>query len=126
LSDPVRVLVGDDSPVFLEAAAAVVDATPGFELTATCRSEARAVELAGELKPDLALLDESMSGPDPAEAAAAVAAVSPETFVILVSADPKPVGGTTPLVDKGELSPATLDRLWRQRPAEEAGGAPAA
>jgi len=111
------VLVADDSPVFLEAAVAVVEATPGFAVAATCRSEARAVELAGELRPDLALLDESMSGPDPSEAAAAFAAVSPETYVILVSADPRPFGGTSPLVSKEQLSPAALAELWGQRPA---------
>ena len=114
-------LVADDSPVFLEAAVAVVEATPGFEVAATCRSEARAVELAGELRPDLALLDESMSGPD---AAVAVAAVSPETYVILVSADPRPFDGTSPLVNKGELSPGKLTQLWGQRPTRGDGRAP--
>jgi chemotaxis response regulator CheB len=119
------VLVADDSPVFLEAAVAVVEATPGFAVAATCRSEARAVELAGELRPDLALLDESMSERDPGEATAAVAAVSPETYLILVSADPRPFGGTSPLVNKGQLSPERLVDLWRQRPTEGGGRAPA-
>jgi DNA-binding NarL/FixJ family response regulator len=119
------VLVADDSPVFLEAAAAVVEATPGFEVAATCRSEARAVELAGTIRPDIVLLDESMAGEDPAAAAREIGAVSPETFVILASADPKPAGGV-PLINKGELSPATLAELWRQRPVQGAGGAPAA
>jgi DNA-binding NarL/FixJ family response regulator len=119
------VLVADDSPVFLDAAAAVVEATPGFELAATCRSEARAVELAGTLRPDIVLLDESMAGVDPAAAAREIAATSPETFVILVSADPKPAGGT-PLINKGQLSPATLADLWGERVAGGPGGAPAA
>ena len=114
-------LVADDSPVFLEAAAAVVEATPGFEVAATCRSEARAVELAGELRPDIALLDETMSGPDPAEAAAAVAAVSPETYVVLISADPRPFDGTSPLLSKAQLSPARLAELWGQRSAKGGG-----
>ena len=117
-------LIADDSPVFLEAAVAVVEATPGFEVAATCRSEARAVELAGELRPALVLLDESMSGPDPAEAEAAVAAVSPETYVILVSADPRPLGGTSPLVSKEQLSPARLAELWEHRLAKGDGQAP--
>ena len=108
-------LVADDSPVFLEAAAAVVEATPGFELAATCRSKARAVEIAEELRPDIALLDETMAGVDPAAVAAAIGAVSPETYVIVVSADPKPFDGTSPLLDKRQLSPATLADLWRQR-----------
>jgi DNA-binding NarL/FixJ family response regulator len=120
----VRVLVADDSPVFVEAAVAVVEATPGFEVAATCRSEARAVEIAREVGPDLVLLDESMSGDDPAEAAREIAAVSPQTFVILVSADPRPFDGTVPLVDKRQLSPATLANLWRERSSEGDGRRP--
>ena len=117
-------LVADDSPVFLEAAVAVVEATPGFELAATCGSEARAVEIAEELRPDIALLDETMAGVDPAAAVAAIGAVSPETYVIVVSADPKPFDGTSPLVDKRQLSPATLADLWRRRPEKVAARRP--
>jgi chemotaxis response regulator CheB len=120
------VLLADDSPVFLAAAVDVVEATPGFEVVATCSSGREAVELAGTLRPDLALVDESMTGDDPAEAAREIAAVSAGTFVILVSADPKPFGGTSPLVNKGRLSPATLADLWRQRPAKGEGQAPTA
>ena len=36
VSAPVSVLLGDDSPVFLAAAATIVAATPGFELAAAC------------------------------------------------------------------------------------------
>ena len=111
-----QVLVADDSPVFLEAAVAVVEASPGFEVAATCRSLARAVEIAGEARPDLVLLDETMAGASPGEAAGQIAAASPQTFVIFVSADPRPFEGTAPLVDKRTLSPTTLTDLWRERP----------
>lgn len=110
-------LVADDSPVFLEAAVAVVEATPGFEVAATCRSATRAVELAGDVRPDLVLLDETMAGADPGEAEGRIAAASPKTFVIFVSADPRPFDGTAPLVDKRSLSPTTLGDLWRERPS---------
>jgi CheY-like chemotaxis protein len=120
MSASVGVLVADDSPVFLEAAVAVVDATPGFEVVATCRSGSRAVELAGSLQPQLALLDQNMPGVDQSEALRAIAEVSPETFVIVVSADPQP-DGAAPFVDKRRLSPETLSDLWQHRPTEEAG-----
>ena len=110
-------LVADDSPVFLEAAVAVVEASPGFEVAATCRSLARAVEIAGEARPDLVLLDETMAGVSPGDAAGQIAAASPQTFVIFVSADPRPFEGTAPLVDKRTLSPTTLTDLWRERPS---------
>jgi len=124
VSAPVSVLLGDDSPVFLAAAATIVAATPGFELAAACSSVGQAVETAADLRPDLALLDASMLGADPAGTAQAVPAASPRTFVVLISADPRPAGGL-PIVDKRSLSPALLADLWRQRPtggtdAEEA------
>jgi DNA-binding NarL/FixJ family response regulator len=115
------VLLGDDSPVFLAAAATIVAATPGFELAAACSSVGQAVETAADLQPDLALLDESMLGADPARTAQAVPAASPRTYVVLISADPRPAG-ELPIVDKRSLSPALLADLWRQRPT---GGADA-
>jgi DNA-binding NarL/FixJ family response regulator len=118
------VLVADDSPVFLAAAVDVVEATPGFGVVATCYSGREAVELAGTLRPDLALVDESMTGEDPARAAREIEAASPATLVILVSVDPKPFDGTTPLLHKAHLSPATLADLWRQRHAKGEGRAP--
>lgn len=116
MSATVSVLLGDDSPVFLEAAATIVAATPGFEVAAVCSSVGQAVETAADLQPDLALLDESMLGADPARTAQAVPGVSPRTFVVLISADPHPAGGL-PIVDKRSLSPALLTDLWRQRSA---------
>jgi DNA-binding NarL/FixJ family response regulator len=121
VSAPVSVLLGDDSPVFLAAAATIVAATPGFELAGACSSVGQAVETAADLQPDLALLDESMLGADPARTAQAVRAASPRTFVVLISADPRPAG-ELPIVDKRSLSPALLADLWRQRPT---GGADA-
>ena len=117
-------LVADDSTVFLAAAVDVVEATPGFGVVATCHSGREAVELAGRLRPDLALVDESMTGEDPARAAREIESASPATLVILVSVDPKPFGGTTPLLPKAQLSPATLAQLWRQRHAKGEGRTP--
>lgn len=53
-------LLADDSPVFLAAAETLVAATPGFEVAATCGSGREAVAIAARLRPDLALIDESM------------------------------------------------------------------
>ena len=118
MSETVRVLVADDSPVFLAAAVTIVAATPGFEIAAVCSSGTQAVETAAGVKPDLALLDQSMLGVDPVGSADAITEVSPETLVVLVSADPYPVGAIA-LVDKRTLSPERLARLWRDRTAGE-------
>jgi chemotaxis response regulator CheB len=121
VSATVSVLVADDSPIFRAAAVAVVEATPGFEVVATCGSGSQAVEIAASLRPELALLDQNMPGFDRAGAASAVAEVSPETFVIVVSADPRPAGAA-PLVDKRWLSPAMLADLWQHRPTDSTDG----
>jgi DNA-binding NarL/FixJ family response regulator len=110
----VDVLLADDSPVFLAAAETLVAATPGFEVAATCGSGREAVEIAARLRPDLALLDESMPDLDGTEAAHEIAVVSPETFVVLVSADPS-LRRSIPLTDKRSLSPMLLTELWQRR-----------
>lgn len=120
MSATVRVLLADDSPVFLAAAATIVAATPGFEVAAVCSSFGQAVEIAADIEPDLALFDRSMLGPDPARTAQAIPAVSPRTLVIRISADPSPAG-RLPVVDKRDLSPALLTDLWRRRPTDGAG-----
>ena len=113
----VDVLLADDSPVFLTAAETLVAATPGFEVAATCGSGREAVAIAARLRPDLALLDESMPDLDGTEAAHAIASVSPETFVVLVSADPS-LRRSIPVTDKRSLSPMLLTELWRRRATE--------
>jgi DNA-binding NarL/FixJ family response regulator len=81
----VRVLVADDHEPFLEAARAVVAATPGFELVGEARSGEEAVELAGSLAADLVLLDINMPGLGGIGAARQIAATRPETLAVLVS-----------------------------------------
>lgn len=119
MSATVDVLLADDSPVYLAAAATIVAATPGFEVAAVCSSVGQAVETAANLEPDLALLDESMLGADPAQAAQAISAVSPRTFVILISADPRPAGTLT-VLDKRWLAPSLLTSIWQTRPTGDA------
>lgn len=124
----VEVLLADDSPVFLAAVETLVAATPGFEVAASCSSGREAIAIAARLKPDLALLDESMPDVDGTKVARTIATVSPETFVVLVSADPS-LGQSTPLTDKRSLSPTLLADLWQRRATmnahEPAGALPA-
>jgi DNA-binding NarL/FixJ family response regulator len=111
----VTVIVADDNASFLRAAADVVDATPGFQLVGTCGSGKEAVALAAELRPDLALVDRLMPRVEGPAVAVDIAAVSPETMTVVVSADPRPT--TTPVIDKRSLSPELLRDLWRSRSA---------
>jgi DNA-binding NarL/FixJ family response regulator len=81
----VRVLVADDHEPFLEAARAVVDATPGFELVAEARTGEEAVTLATALGVDVAILDINMPGLSGIEAARRILTYRPSTRAVLVS-----------------------------------------
>ena len=107
----IRVLVADDSAPFLDAAAEVIAASERFELDALARSGEEAVVLAAARCPDLALIDVNMPGLGGREAADHIAAASPETTVVLMTATPD---GVRPpeAIDKRDLSPAMLAEIW--------------
>jgi DNA-binding NarL/FixJ family response regulator len=120
-----RVLVADDSSTFRAAVAEVIAAAEGFELDAITQSGEEAVELAVARRPDLAFIDVHMPGIGGREAASLIAALRPETTVVLMTATPDPA--TPPeAIDKRHLSPATLatirERLTsRPSPAAQGG-----
>ena len=115
-----RVLVVDDSPVFVDAASCIVLASSSLHLVGVAASGARAIELLPELKPDLVLLDVHMPDMDGIETAAIITAERPEVVVVLVSAEPEgfeasglAVGAKAVLAKRG-LCPSTLEALWSQ------------
>jgi len=120
----IRTLIADDSASFLAAAADVVAATEEFQVDALAQSGEEAVELAAAHRPDLALIDVHMPGIGGREAASLIAAVSPETTVVLMTATPDPA--TPPeAIDKRHLSPSTLATMRERltsRPSPAARG----
>lgn len=123
--DSVRVLVVDDQAPFRDAARAVIARVPGFELIGEATSGEDAVILVEELRPSVVLMDINMGAIDGVEATRIITMAFPETFVILVSTyavDDLPPGarscGAAAYVNKDELSPRVVRRLW------EAGGDP--
>jgi DNA-binding NarL/FixJ family response regulator len=124
--DVVQVLVVDDQPPFRAAARAVIARVQGFEVAAEATSGEEAVELVDAIHPSVVLMDINMGAMDGLEATRLITTAHPETFVILVStyteADMPPAArtcGAMAYVNKDELSPRVLRRLW------EAGGDPA-
>jgi two-component system, NarL family, invasion response regulator UvrY len=122
----VQVLVVDDQAPFRAAARAVIARVPGFELVAEATSGEEAVELVDQVHPAVVLMDINMGVMDGLEATKIITTAHPETFVILVStyteADMPPAArscGAMAYVNKDELSPRVVRRLW------EAGGDPA-
>ncbi len=80
-----RVLIADDSP-FVRSSLAMQLAS-GFEVVAAARDAAEAVELAAELRPDIAILDVEMPQGGGPRAAREIADCSPETTVVAYSGD---------------------------------------
>lgn len=112
---PVTVLAVDDQPVFLRAAHALIDATPGFEQVGEATSGAEALEKAAALRPDLVLLDVRMPGMDGIETARRLADADGEVVVLLVSLEAVPELPATRCaahVRKQDLSVRTLQDVW--------------
>ncbi len=115
----VDVLIVDDQPPFRAAARAVVARVAGFTLVGEAESGEEAIALHGDLRPGLVLMDINMGGIDGIEATRQITAADPATMVVLVSTyqlDELPPGartsGAKAYVNKDELSPRVLRRLW--------------
>lgn len=119
-------LVVDDQAPFRAAERAVLNRLPGFALVAEAASGEEAIDLAAELAPDLVLMDINMGEIDGIEATRRITSSRPETKVILVSTyglEDLPAGamssGAIGYINKDELSPRAIRRIW------ETGGDPA-
>jgi DNA-binding NarL/FixJ family response regulator len=61
---PYRVIVVDDSPLFLAAACRLVESLPDFEVVGECSSAEDGLAMAAKLRPDVVLMDVEMPGMD--------------------------------------------------------------
>lgn len=120
----VSVLVVDDQAPFRMAAKAVLRRTDGFELVGEAASGNEAVELIGELHPELVLMDINMPEMNGVEATRRIVAEHPDTVVFLCStydAADLPVdaatSGARAYVHKEHLSPGALREMWDERDA---------
>ncbi|RMG19638.1 MAG: chemotaxis-specific protein-glutamate methyltransferase CheB [Deltaproteobacteria bacterium] len=87
----VRVLIVDDSPLFLEALRAIFEADSAFEVVGEARDGREAVEKVAALAPDLVAMDVQMPGMDGLEAVDAIMASHP-TPILLITGDPARTG----------------------------------
>jgi len=116
----IRVLTVDDHPAFRDAARALIDATPGFEVAGEVDSGEDAVGAVMRLRPDLVLMDVGLSGIDGYEATRRLRYVRPATVIVLVSASDDALEGETAVtcgavasVRKQDLRPRLLRELWQ-------------
>jgi DNA-binding NarL/FixJ family response regulator len=82
---PLRILVADDHPIVRAGLRTLLESRPGWQVCAEAANGRDAVELAGKLKPDVAVLDISMPVLNGVEATRQLRKVSPETEVLILT-----------------------------------------
>lgn len=79
------ILIADDHKLFRQGLAALLREQPGWEVVAEASDGEEAVRLAGELKPQIAVLDVEMPRVDGVEAARRIRKTSRETRIVALS-----------------------------------------
>jgi DNA-binding NarL/FixJ family response regulator len=117
--ESVSVLIVDDQLPFRMAAKAVVRATKGFESIGEAKSGEEAVDMVGELSPQLVLMDINMDGISGIEATRRITSSHGSTKVILLStydADDLPADardcGAIAYIHKEQFGPDVLRNTW--------------
>ena len=82
---PIRVLLVDDEPMFLEALDALLERDDRVEVVAKTASGASAIQLADQAHPDVALVDLAMPGTDGCETTRQMIRRDPNIKVIVIS-----------------------------------------
>ena len=86
MTDPIRILLADDHPLFRDGVAHSLEVDPGFLIVGEADSGEDAVMLARDTRPDIVLLDVSMPGCGGIAAAETIAAELPATRIMMLTA----------------------------------------
>ena len=81
----VRVLIADDDPLFIDALEAILGIESQIEIAGRAHDGEEAMRLAGELGPDVVLMDLSMPVVDGFEASRRIRLEAPATVVVVLT-----------------------------------------
>ncbi len=85
MTEPIRVLIADDHPLFRDGLTALLTDGPDTELTGAATSGTEAVEMARETQPDVVIMDLHMPGLNGIEATRRIVADSPHITVLVLT-----------------------------------------
>jgi DNA-binding NarL/FixJ family response regulator len=85
MSEPLRVLIVDDHPIFRDGLRALLAATPGNQVVGEAEDGDAAVTLTEQLEPDVVLMDLRMPGRSGIEATRAIIDRRPDAAVLLLT-----------------------------------------
>ena len=85
MTDPIRVLIADDHPLFRDGLTAMLQTGDDTELTGAATDGLQAVELALHSQPDVVVMDLHMPGMDGIEATRRIVADSPHIAVLVLT-----------------------------------------
>ena len=83
--EPLRVLIADDHPLFRDGMRGLLATKPDIEVVGEATTGEEAVKLAGELEPDVILMDIKMPAVSGIEATRRILAANPQARILVVT-----------------------------------------